>query len=341
MAVTIKDVAKAADVSVASVSRALNGHRNMTPQTRKRILAAAKKLRFTPHSAARTLITRRTQTIGALLPDLHGEFFSELIRGIDLAARARGLHLLLSSSHGNAVEAAAAMRAMQGRVDGFLLMSPHADAGFLRQNRGDLPMVLMNTPLKRARCAVLNVDNYGGAFAMVQHLVNCGRRRVALIAGPENNFDAGERRRGYEAAMARFAPTIAPQVLAGDFTEEAGYNAARELLANKLRPQAVFAANDMMAVGCLYALREAGVRVPEDIAVSGFDDIPIARLTTPALTTVRVRIVDFGTRALERLATMIDDSADAAREKHAQLLGTELIVRQSCGAKELLATAVA
>jgi len=341
MAVTIKDVAKAADVSVASVSRALNGHRNMTPQTRKRILAAAKKLRFTPHSAARTLITRRTQTIGALLPDLHGEFFSELIRGIDLAARARGLHLLLSSSHGNAVEAAAAMRAMQGRVDGFLLMSPHADAGFLRQNRGDLPMVLMNTPLKRARCAVLNVDNYGGAFAMVQHLVNCGRRRVALIAGPENNFDAGERRRGYEAAMARFAPTIAPQVLAGDFTEEAGYKAARELLANKLRPQAVFAANDMMAVGCLYALREAGVRVPEDIAVSGFDDIPIARLTTPALTTVRVRIVDFGTRALERLATMIDDSADAAREKHAQLLGTELIVRQSCGAKELIATAVA
>jgi LacI family transcriptional regulator len=341
MAVTIKDVAKAADVSVASVSRALNGHRNMTPETRKRILSAAKKLRFTPHSAARTLITRRTQTIGALLPDLHGEFFSELIRGIDLAARARGLHLLLSSSHGNAAEAATAMRAMQGRVDGFLMMSPHADAGFLRQNRGELPMVLMNTPLKRARCAVLNIDNYGGAFTMVQHLVACGRRRIALITGPERNFDAAERLRGYTAAMARFAPTIPPQVLAGDFTEEAGYNAARELLTNKLRPQAVFAANDMMAVGCLYALREAGVRVPEDIAVTGFDDIPIARLTTPALTTVRVRIVDFGTRALERLATMIEDSADAAREKHAQLLGTELVVRQSCGAKELIATAVA
>jgi LacI family transcriptional regulator len=220
-------------------------------------------------------------------------------------------------------------------------MSPHADAGFLRQNRGDLPMVLMNTPLKRARCAVLNIDNYGGAFAMVQHLVAVGRRRIALIAGPEHNFDAAERLRGYTAAMTRFAPTIPPQVLAGDFTEEAGYNAARDLLTNKLRPQAVFAANDMMAVGCLYALREAGVRVPEDIAVTGFDDIPIARLTTPALTTVRVRIVDFGTRALERLATMIEDSADAAREKHAQLLGTELVVRQSCGAKELIATAVA
>lgn len=342
MAVTIKDVARAAEVSVASVSRALNGHRNMAAPTRKRILAIVKKLRYTPHSAARTLITRRTQTIGALLPDLHGEFFSELIRGIDLAARARGLHLLLSSSHGNAVEAAAAMRAMQGRVDGFLMMSPHADAGFLRQNlRAGLPLVLMNTPLKRARCAVLNIDNYGGAFAMVQHLVGCGRRRIALIAGPERNFDAAERLRGYSAAMARFAATIPPQILAGDFTEEAGYNAARELLANKLRPQSVFAANDMMAVGCLYALREAGVRVPEDIAVSGFDDIPIARLTTPALTTVRVRIVDFGARALERLATMIEDSADAVREKHAQLLDTELVVRESCGAGELIATAVA
>jgi LacI family transcriptional regulator len=342
MAVTIKDVARAAEVSVASVSRALNGHRNMAAPTRKRILAVAKKLRYTPHSAARTLITRRTQTIGALLPDLHGEFFSELIRGIDLAARARGLHLLLSSSHGDAVEAAAALRAMQGRVDGFLMMSPHADAGFLRQNlRAELPLVLMNTPLKRARCAVLNIDNYGGAFAMVQHLVACGRRRIALIAGPAGNFDAAERLRGYTAAMARFAPTMPSQVLAGDFTEEAGYNAAHELLASKLRPQAAFAANDMMAVGCLYALREAGVRVPEDIAVCGFDDIPIARLTTPALTTVRVRIVDFGTRALERLAAMIDDSADAASEKHAQLLGTELIVRQSCGAEKLIATAVA
>jgi len=342
MAVTIKDVARLAEVSVASVSRALNGHHNMTASTRKRILAAAKKLRYTPHSAARTLITRRTQTIGALLPDLHGEFFSELIRGIDLAARARGLHLLVSSSHGNANEAAAALRAMQGRVDGLLVMSPHVDAGFLRQNlRLDLPTVLMNTPVKRARCAVLNIDNYGGAFAMVQHLVECGHRRIALIGGPEGNFDAAERLRGYTAAMARFAPTLSPQVLAGDFTEESGYRAAQQLLASKLRPAAVFASNDMMAVGCLYAFREAGVRVPQEIAVTGFDDIPFASLITPALTTVRVRIVDFGARALERLALMTEDSADAAREKHAQLLGTELVVRQSCGTQLRAASAVA
>ena len=118
MAVTIRDVAREAKVSVASVSRALNGNSNVTDSTRNRILKVAARLRYIPHSAARSLITRRTHTIGALLPDLFGEFFSELIRGIDLAARARGLHLLVSSSHGDADEAAAALRAMQGRVDG-------------------------------------------------------------------------------------------------------------------------------------------------------------------------------------------------------------------------------
>ena len=223
MAVTIKDVAREARVSVASVSRALNGHDTVTEDTRQRIAGVATRLRYVPHSGARSLITRRTQTIGALLPDLHGEFFSELIRGIDLAARARGLHLLVSSSHGDASEAAAALRAMLGRVDGMLVMSPHVDAGFLRdQLLADLPMVLMNTPLETERYSIMNVDNYGGAFAMVRHLIRCGHRRIALIAGPEHNYDAAERLRGYCAAMARFAPMVSTQVMHGDFTEESG-----------------------------------------------------------------------------------------------------------------------
>src|SRR3954470_21034136 len=133
-----------ANVSVASVSRALNGLGGVTAETQKRIRDVAARLRYVPHSAARSLITRRTQTIGALLPDLFGEFFSELIRGIDLAARARGLHLLVSSSHGDAEEAATALRAMQGRVDGMLVMSPHVDGAFLHRNLADaVPAVLI------------------------------------------------------------------------------------------------------------------------------------------------------------------------------------------------------
>lgn len=331
MAVTIKDVAREARVSVASVSRALNGHDTVTEDTRQRIAGVATRLRYVPHSGARSLITRRTQTIGALLPDLHGEFFSELIRGIDLAARARGLHLLVSSSHGDASEAAAALRAMQGRVDGMLVMSPHVDAGFLRdQLLADLPMVLMNTPLETERYSIMNVDNYGGAFAMVRHLIGCGHRRIALIAGPEHNYDAAERLRGYCAAMARFAPMVSTQVMQGDFTEESGNRAGRELLALKVRPQAVFAANDIMAAGCLYALKEAGVRVPEDIALTGFDDIPIARFVSPPLTTVRTRITDLGQRALERLVQTVEEPA--AAQVSVQTLECEIVIRASCGA---------
>lgn len=333
MGVTIKDVAREARVSVASVSRALNGHSSVTEQTRRRILHIAEQLRYIPHSAARSLITRRTQTIGALLPDLHGEFFSELIRGIDLAARARGLHLLVSSSHDDAREAAAALRAMQGRVDGLLVMSPHVDATFLRDNLPHgLPLVLVNTPINGPGHAALNIDNFGGAFSMVRHLVSCGHRRIALIAGPEHNFDAAERLRGYRSAMEKFAPGVAVQVLRGDFTEASGYRAGQQLLELRQRPQAVFAANDIMAAGCLYALREAGVRVPQDIALAGFDDIPIAHFVSPALTTVRVRIADLGARALDRLAALIEDAA--AGNDDVQMLDTELVVRQSCGAHD-------
>ena len=330
MAVTIKDVAREARVSVASVSRALNGHSSMKGNTRENILRVAERLRYVPHQSARSLIMRRTHTIGALLPDLHGEFFSELIRGIDVAARARGLHLLVSGSHGDADEVAAASRAMRGRVDGMLVMSPLADAPFTGSDLPqDLPIVLMNTPVADSVYPALNIDNYGGAYAMVRHLVGRGHRRIALIAGPERNYDAAERLRGYQDAMARYAPMIAPQVIAGDFTEDTGYAAGRQLLQDNVRPQAVFAANDMMAVGCLYALSEAGVRVPHELAVVGFDDIPIARFVSPPLTTVRVRIADLGREALESLVRQLEDGDEES--SRSKTLSCEIIVRGSCG----------
>ncbi len=330
MAITIKDVAREANVSVASVSRALNGHDSITEDTRKRILAAAAKLRYIPHSAARSLITRRTQTIGAVLPDLHGEFFSELIRGIDLAARARGLHLLVSSSHGDAEEAAVAVRAMRGRVDGLLVMAPNADAGFLEDNLpAALPTVLMNTHGGGAHAA-LNVDNYAGARAMMRHLFACGYRRIAHITGPANNYDAQERLRGYRDTLKMLVPTSEPLVLPGDFSEESGYRAGHELVAMHERPDAVFAANDMMAIGCLYAFNEAHLRVPEHIALTGFDDVPIARFVSPPLTTVRVSIAELGTQALDALAAAIEQPEQA--QTATRTLAPELVVRTSCGA---------
>jgi LacI family transcriptional regulator len=333
MAATIKDVARAAKVSVASVSRALNGHPSVTEDTRKLVLAAARSLRYIPHSGARSLSTKRTDTIGVVLPDLYGEFFSELIRGIDVAARRRGLHLLVSSSHGDAGEAAYALRAMSGRVDGLIIMSPHVDAGFLAENLpAMLPIVLLNTHVTGDQYSSLAVDNYGGAAAVVQHLVEIGHRRLTMIAGPENNFEAAERLRGFRETLARLVPAFDPHdvlVLRGDFTEESGYRAGHQLQALKRLPDAVFAANDMMAIGCLFALGEAGLQVPRDIALVGFDDIPTARFIAPPLTTVRVRITDMGSRALECLAFQIDNPEGTRTS--AQVLQTELVVRRSCG----------
>ena len=328
MPATIRDVARAAGVSVATVSRALNGADNVLPETRQRIQEAAKALRFTPSGAARSLITRRTDTVGALLPDLFGEYFSELIRGIDQAARARGLHLLVSSSHGDADEAAAAMRAMNGRVDGLIVMSPHADANFLQHNLpGSLPAVLLNTGAELAGHARFVVDNFGGAQAMTRHLAASGRKRIAFIGGPQGNHEAQERLRGYRAGL---KSGMKEAVFEGDFTEEAGWAAGRRIAQSKPRPDAVFAANDMMAVGCLAALREAGLRVPEDVALGGFDDIPIARYITPALSTIRVPIAALGAAALDTLVKAVE--APQSQATHTEVMPVELVVRRSCGA---------
>lgn len=329
--VTIKDVAREAKVSVATVSRALNGSDRVTPETRTRIERAAAQLRYVPLGAARSLVTRRTMAVGALLPDLFGEFFSELIRGIDLAARAHGLHLLVSSSHGDAEETATALRAMQGRVDGLLIMSPHVESGFLRQHLADeLPAVLLDSPLRERRCARVNIDDHGGARAMTEHLLALGHRQIAFIEGPRANHDACERRRGFAETLAGRRGTKA-QYLQGDYNEESGYRAGRALLAARKRPDAVFAANDMMAIGCLSAFNEAGVDVPGDIALAGFDDIPIARYTHPPLTTVRVRIAELGHAALERLVRQMATPETPATD--VTTMACEVVVRASCGSR--------
>lgn len=330
MSVTIKDVAREANVSTATVSRALNGHANVTDAMRRKITEIAERLRYMPHGAARSLSTRRTQTVGAILPDLYGEFFSELIRGMDVAAREAGLHLLVSSSHGSADETAAALRALSGRVDGLLIMSPHADAALLAKNLPSAtPTVLMNTRSKGDEHIAFAIDNYGGARAMVAHLAGIGHRRIVMIAGPANNFDADERLRGYRDALARALPGSEAIVRSGDFSERSGYAAGTSIAAMSPRPDAIFAANDMMALGCLFALNEAGLNVPGDIALAGFDDIPMARFVSPPLTTMRVNIAELGERAARALIEQLSDNPVT----HLGISAPELIVRSSCAAR--------
>ena len=327
MSVTIKDVARHANVSVATVSRALNGHPNVAEDVRRRILGVAEQLRYSPHHAARSLSSRRTQTLGVVLPDLYGEFFSELMRGIDHVARERGLHLLVSSYHGNPQEQGAALRTMRGRVDGLLLMSPFVDgAEALAAELPPMPVVLMNPALVPEDRSAVGVDNHGGAMAMMRHLLDAGHKRIAFIAGPADNFDANERLRGYRDAIAA-TPGAEAWVMPGDFDEASGHRAGQALLQAQARPDAVFAANDMMALGCLFALTQGGLRVPADIALAGFDDIPLSRYVHPALTTMRVEIAELGARAIHKLLDA--GQGDAAAAGSRELLEPRLVVRRS------------
>lgn len=329
---TIRDVARTASVSVASASRAINGHAGVTPATRTSVLEAAAALNYVPHLGARSLSTRRSNTIGVVLPDLFGEFFSEIIRGIDYAAHRRGLQLLLSNMHCSTQETAAALRAMRGRVDGLLVMSPQLDAAFLSHNlpKG-LPAVVMNGRIDGARHASIAIDNRAGAHAAIAHLVDQGCKRIAHLAGPAGNADADERSLGFREAVADMLGDSDPLVIAGDFSEQAGIAAGQRIAAQLGDIDAVFSANDIMALGCMTSLAQAGVSIPGDVAVVGFDDVPIARYVTPGLSTMRVHIAELGKRALERLIATIenDEVPEGSVEVSAEFLTPELVMRAS------------
>jgi LacI family transcriptional regulator len=328
---TIKDVAREANVSVATVSRVFNSSGPVSDETRARIQEVAAKLCYSPHGAARSLITSRTSTLGVLLPDLYGEFFSEVIRGMDQTAQRSGYQLLVSSWHAAKVEIEAAVRAMRGRVDGLIAMSPHLDAPSLVANvPAMLPVVLLNCQVTGDAYDALTIENQSGAYQMIRHLVGLGHRSIAIIRGSQGNYDADERLLGYRAALRDSGIEPRPEwEVPGDFTETSGFQAIERLLSMRERPTAVFAANDAMAIGALSALRDAGVRVPDHLAVVGFDDIPLARYMNPPLSSVHVAIAELGARAVETLVHAIDHRTEHTR-RH-QRLETTLVIRRSCG----------
>ena len=327
---TIKDIAREAEVSVASVSRVLNNVGRVGDSTRARILGIIDRLRYVPHEGARSLIRQRTATIGLVLPGLHGEFFSELLCSVNSAARSNRIQLLVTTSQGDPDEAAAAIRSMRGRVDGLLLMSTYVDSSFAARHLRDMPAVLLNAPVGAAHHLV-STDDYAGAVAMVRHLTSAGRSRIAHIAGPIGNGDAAERLRGYHDALGREAnPAL---VFQGDFSVEAGRAAALAFADLTPRPDAIFAANDMMAAGCMEELTGLGIAIPGEIAVGGFDDVPLAEFLSPPLTTMRTDVAHLGQMAVDQLIAVIGGAADPFG---AQGIVPSIVIRKSCGYGETL-----
>jgi LacI family transcriptional regulator len=332
---TQADVARRAAVSQAMVSYVLNDHPavSVPNETRRRILDAANALGYVPNRAARTLRTRKTSTIAAIIPDITNPYYPAFTRGIQDAAEHRAFDVITYNTDGIAAKERKALRLVQqGMVDGVILVTFHlspAELGTLV--RSGIPVVIM-APEEPDWIAEgidnLAVDNVVAARTAVNYLIDRGHLRIGMIAGVEGTFPRERRVVGYAQALAEHhIPREEILIRAGDFTESGGYAGMRELLKLSSRPTAVFAANDLMAMGAMIALREAGIRVPEEIAIVGFDDIPAARLVQPPLTTVAQFPDRLGRRSAEMLFERLGGSL--ASEGRLERAAWELIIRES------------
>jgi LacI family transcriptional regulator len=313
MAVTIRDVAERAGVSISTVSRVLNNTCAVNEEKRRQVFKAADELGYTPNPAARSLLGKKTGGIGVVLPFVSAEFFSDFLTGLDQEAQGSGFFLVVSTSHRHSDEFESAMQAMRRRVDGMIVMAPELTDNqpqIVATGRG--PVVFVNTYIADESLSVLNFDNYGGSLELTRHLLSRGHRRIAIIKGPASARDAQERVRGYRDAMMEAGITdLSDLEVDGEYTQEAGYRATEIILQKDPRPTAIVAANDYCAMGALGALNEAGVSVPDQMAVGGFDGITSSQFTQPALTTVQVPIRDIGKHAIRRLVAIIEGSEEA------------------------------
>lgn len=333
--VTMDEVAKAAGVSQATVSRVVNGNPRVNSATKRAVEKTIERLGFVPNVAARSLVTRRSDSIGVLIPEptsrVFGDpFFAQVLRGVSAALTARRQKLVLFLPQGDEEERELQPYLMAGHVDGVIMYSLHGDDPLPeRLRRRGVPVVVGGRPPTGARVSYVDNDNRGGGMLATQHLIDLGRRTVATISGPPDMGAAIDRFEGYRDALRQAGRAVdAKLVAAGDFTEESGARAMRELLERAPDLDAVFAANDLMGAGALAVLADSGRRAPDDVAVIGFDDSPIARTTRPTLSSVRQSLDVMGRELVTLLLTDIETPEDVARKV---VLAVELVVRESSG----------
>jgi LacI family transcriptional regulator len=332
MTSTISDVANRAGVSVATVSRVLNGNYPVAEPTRARVMVAVHDLGYIANAHARALIKSTSGTVGVILHDVSDPYFAEIVRGIQEVADRHGKLVVLCSSLRDPSREITYIELLRAqRVDAIILTSGyveddeflaalHEQARGLRAQGGRL--VLCGQYPVRAPAVI--PDNAGGAFRITSHLLQLGHRRIAHLTGPPSFSTTDDRLRGYEGALASFGLTPDPDlVAAGDFSRDGAYASCLTLLNRGIAFSAMFAANDIMAIGALAAFRERGIEVPRDISLVGFDDIPISRDLTPPLTTVAVPMAEIGRRAM--LLTLEPSPISEAPVR----IPTEIVVRQS------------
>lgn len=332
MGSTIFDVAKRAGVSIGTVSRVLNNRDRVRPETRERILKAIEELDYHANTFAQKLASQQTETLGLVIPQVNDPFFFEIVRGVEDAATSEGYSLLIVSQPRHTPEHRYLHLFRRGYVDGMILVAIDVHNREVQEimDRG-VPVILIQQDLGNAFPTAL-VDNYGGARAIIEHLIiEHGYRKIAYIAGTNLTPDNRNRLLALQDALTEHGLPEA-SIAQGDYLRGSGYRAMLYLLDLPDRPQAVFAANDQMAADAIMGARERGLRVPEDIAIVGFDDVPLATYVTPTLTTVHQPVYELGGQASYMLLNLLKARGNGKVPPPPRIsLPTKLVIRRSCG----------
>ena len=332
---TLEDIAKQAGVSRATVSRVVNNDPRVNEELRQRVMDVVNRTGYHPNLAARALASQHSQMIGLVLSRFSSAHFKDpyhprLVHGIVQACNQYDytLSLILISSAKDE-EKLIPRITHRGLFDGILLQSDPASESLIeRLTNANVPLVVIGRPPRRFNVSYIDIDNVVAGYNATSHLLRLGYRRVGTITGPLSTTMGADRLEGYRKAMIEHGQAIDESLIVeGDFTDMGGYYSMKQML--PARPDAVFAAADIMAIGAIRAIREAGLHIPKDIALVGFDDLPLATIPEPHLTTIRQPIPEVGFSAFEILLDLINNGLTPPRRV---ILDTELVVRDSCGA---------
>lgn len=335
--VTIQDVAAHAGVSAMTVSRVINQPSRVAARTRMRVEQSIRELGFVPNALAQSLLRGRTHTLALLVSDISNPFFTQIARGVEDVAQRNGYTVIFGNSDESVEKERQYIQALLGRrIDGLLITAAGSNSRPMLDllARHEKPFVLIDRAIEGVQADCVVGDSVGGARTLTHHLLTLGHRRIAMIHGPAAVQTAMDRRQGYEEALRAHGVAPDPTLMVeGNFKRDGGYRAARQLLALPLeqRPTAVFADNNFHAIGLIEALREAQLRVPDDMAVVCFDDIELASALHPFLTVAAQPARTFGTIAMQFLLERLDGAESPPPRK--VVLPPEFIVRESCGAR--------
>ena len=327
--VTIDHVASLCGFSKATVSRVINKEGSVKPATEARVLEAIQRLGYTPNSAASALSGGKTRTVAVFLPDVKTDYYATLLTGLEEVAEKQFYNIILKTQNNKKT---LLDLAINNKVDAFILrnngLKPFDNDVLVTLKRRSIPVVFIGKPPEDYDSHAILIDNVGGARLMAHHYVQHGFKRILFIAGPKDNLDSNDRLYGFKMGLSELSANIEVlDVVHGEFQRESGYRAAQEKLSTT-KYDAIFAATDHMALGAMLYCRSVGIKVPDDIAVTGFDDTFFSEFLDPPLTTVRQPMYDIGFIAMETVLRILDQGESRFQKI---ILPTQLQIRQSCG----------